>query len=52
MKAKKPLTPRAIDALKPAPKGQRVLVWDATVQGFGSGDWHPGNKHCVGHSLS
>lgn len=34
MLAKKPLTDRAIAALKPAPKGRRTLVWDAIVPGF------------------
>src|SRR5215510_4296451 len=34
MKPKKPLTPRSIEALEAAPKGKRVLIWDATVQGF------------------
>ncbi|MGA8653021.1 MAG: Arm DNA-binding domain-containing protein, partial [Xanthobacteraceae bacterium] len=34
MLAKKPLTDRAIAALKPAPKGRRTLVWDAIVTGF------------------
>jgi integrase len=31
---KKPLTDRAISALKPAPKGKRKLVWDALVPGL------------------
>jgi integrase len=35
MKAKKTLTDRAIRALKPAPAGKRVLVWDAQVPGLG-----------------
>jgi integrase len=34
MQAKKPLTDRAIAALKPAPKGKRLLVWDALVPGL------------------
>jgi integrase len=34
MQAKKPLTDRAIAALKAAPKGKRLLVWDALVPGF------------------
>ena len=34
MLAKKPLTDRAIAALKPPPKGRRTLVWDAIVPGF------------------
>jgi integrase len=34
MHAKKPLTDRAIHALKPAPKGKRKLVWDALVPGL------------------
>jgi len=57
MKAKKPLTPRSIDALEAAPKGKRVLIWDATIQGFavrvtdtGSKSFvlvtrYPGDKH-------
>jgi integrase len=35
MKAKKVLTDRAIQALKPAPAGKRLLVWDAQVPGLG-----------------
>jgi integrase len=35
MKAKRTLTDRAIRALKPAPAGKRVLVWDAQVPGLG-----------------
>jgi integrase len=35
MLAKKPLTDRAILALKPAPPGQRRIVWDALVPGLG-----------------
>jgi integrase len=35
MRAKKPLTDRAIRALKPAPAGKRRLVWDAQVPGLG-----------------
>jgi integrase len=34
MLAKKPLTDRAIAALKPAPTGKRRLVWDAIVPGL------------------
>lgn len=34
MLAKRPLTPRLIDALKPAPVGKRTMVWDAVVPGF------------------
>lgn len=34
MQPKKPLTDRGIQALKPAPKGKRKLVWDALVPGF------------------
>jgi integrase len=34
MKAKKPLTDRAIQGLKPAPTGKRHLVWDAQVPGL------------------
>jgi integrase len=34
MRAKKPLTVRQIETLKPAPQGKRVLVWDATVPGL------------------
>jgi hypothetical protein len=34
MQAKKPLTDRAIVALKPAPKGKRSLIWDALVPGL------------------
>jgi integrase len=57
MKPKKPLTPRSIEALKAAPEGKRVLIWDATVQGFavrvtdtGSKSFvlvtrYPGDKH-------
>jgi integrase len=35
MKAKKPLTDRAILHLKPAPIGKRRIVWDALVPGLG-----------------
>jgi integrase len=35
MKAKKPLTDRAIRSLKPAPEGKRRIVWDAIVPGLG-----------------
>jgi integrase len=35
MKAKKPLTDRAIKSLKPTPTGERRIVWDAVVPGFG-----------------
>jgi integrase len=35
MLAKKPLTDRAIGALKAAPTGKRRLVWDALVPGLG-----------------
>jgi integrase len=35
MKAKKPLTDRALRALKPAPTGKRKIVWDAVIPGFG-----------------
>src|SRR5262245_17975986 len=34
MRAKKVLTDRAIRALKPAPVGKRLLVWDAQVPGL------------------
>lgn len=34
MLAKKPLTDRAIKAVKPAPSGKRTLVWDALVPGL------------------
>jgi hypothetical protein len=34
MLAKKPLTDRAVAALKPAPIGKRRLVWDAVVPGL------------------
>ena len=34
MLAKKPLTPRAIAALKPALAGKRRLVWDSIVPGL------------------
>jgi integrase len=34
MLAKKPLTTRAIAALKPAPPGKRRLIWDALVPGL------------------
>jgi integrase len=34
MKAKKPLTDRAIRGLKPAPPGKRRLAWDAQVPGL------------------
>lgn len=47
MKAKKPLTPRSIDALEAAPKGKRVLTWDATVQGFAVRVTDTGNKSFV-----
>jgi integrase len=35
MRAKKPLTDRAIKSLKPTPTGERRIVWDAVVPGFG-----------------
>jgi integrase len=35
MKAKKPLTDRAIKSLKPTRTGERRIVWDAVVPGFG-----------------
>ena len=35
MRAKKPLTDRTINALKPAPEGKRRIVWDALVPGLG-----------------
>jgi integrase len=35
MKAKKPLTDRAIRALQPTPEGKRRIVWDAIVPGLG-----------------
>jgi hypothetical protein len=35
MKAKKALTDRAIRALKPAPAGKRLIVWDAQIPGLG-----------------
>ena len=35
MKAKKPLTDRAIRALQPSPEGKRRIVWDAIVPGLG-----------------
>jgi integrase len=35
MKAKKPLTDRAIRALPPTPEGKRRIVWDAIVPGLG-----------------
>ena len=34
MIAKKPLTPRAINALKPPASGKRNLLWDAVVPGL------------------
>jgi integrase len=34
MLAKKPLTARAIQSLKPAPAGKRRIVWDAVVPGL------------------
>src|SRR5262245_27941005 len=34
MLAKKPLTDRAIKAVKPAPLGKRILLWDALVPGL------------------
>src|SRR5262245_16484813 len=34
MLAKKPLTDRAIKAVKPAPTGKRTLLWDAIVPGL------------------
>ena len=47
MKAKKPLTPRSIEALPAAPKGKRVLIWDATVQGFAVRVTDTGSKSFV-----
>jgi integrase len=35
MKAKKPLTDRAIRSLQPTPEGKRRIVWDAIVPGLG-----------------
>ena len=35
MRAKRALTDRTIQALKPAPPGKRQLVWDAQVPGLG-----------------
>jgi integrase len=35
MQAKKPLTDRAINSLKPPPEGKRRIVWDALVPGLG-----------------
>ena len=35
MKAKKPLTDRAIKSLQPSPEGKRRIVWDAIVPGLG-----------------
>src|SRR6516162_830118 len=35
MKAKRVLTDRTIQALKPASTGKRLLVWDAQVPGLG-----------------
>ena len=35
MKAKKPLTDRAIRSLQPTPAGKRRIVWDAIVPGLG-----------------
>jgi integrase len=35
MKAKKPLTDRAIHALKPSEPDKRRIVWDALIPGFG-----------------
>ena len=29
------LTDRALKALKPAPAGERVVLWDAVLSGFG-----------------
>jgi integrase len=34
LRAKRPLTDRAIAALRPAPKGKRTFVWDALVPGL------------------
>jgi hypothetical protein len=34
MLAKKPLTAKGIEALKPPPEGKRRLVWDALVPGL------------------
>jgi hypothetical protein len=45
--AKKPLTDRAIGALKPAAKGKRKLHWDATVPGFAVRVTESGNKSFV-----
>jgi integrase len=36
MSTKRDLTDRALKALKPAPKGTRLKVWDAQVAGFGA----------------
>ena len=45
--AKKPLTDRAIAALKPAAKGKRRLHWDALVPGFAVRVTDSGNKSFV-----
>ena len=34
MLSKRPLTDRGIAALKPAPQGKRMMMWDAVVPGF------------------
>ena len=47
MLAKKPLTDRAIAALKPAAKGKRKLHWDETVPGFAVRVTDSGNKSFV-----
>ena len=63
MLAKKPLTDRAIKAVKPAPLGKRTLLWDAIVPGLAlrvtdSGKRsfvlvtrYPGSKHPAPRSL-
>lgn len=47
MKAKKPLTDRAIQALKSAPAGKRRIVWDAIVPGMGLRVTENGTKSFV-----
>jgi integrase len=47
MKAKKPLTDRAIRGLGPAPGGKRRIVWDAIVPGLGVRVTDQGSKSFV-----
>lgn len=48
MVEKRDLTDRALKAVKPAPAGKRVIIWDAVVPGFGIRVSDKSNKNNVG----